>query len=260
VTVERGLGSERLEGELRRQTALLAEIVRAADPALRVPSCPDWTVGDLATHVGRGHRWAATIIASGASGPVPNSQAPDRDPPDDSAGRASWLEAGAALMVAAVREAGPETRVWTWADDQTVGFWLRRMVHETVIHHADAALAVERPTDIAPDLAADGICELLEIMPYVLERPDTVGLLGVGQSIHLHATDPTLGDTGEWVLEGTTTGLRWEHGHRRSDVAVRGPAADLLLLLNRRMPTGDSRVEIIGDRAVLDGWLARTSF
>lgn len=163
-------------------------------------------------------------------------------------------------MLAAVREAGPGTRVWTWADDQTAGFWLRRMVHETVVHRADAALACERPIEIAPDLAADGISELLQIIPYVLEKPDTIGLLGIGQSLHLHATDPELGPTGEWALRGTAAGMHWEHAHRRSDVAVRGSAADLLLLLNRRTPVSDPRVEILGDRAVLDGWLAGTSF
>lgn len=255
-----GLGSGRLGEELLRQTGLLAELVRAADPTLAVPSCPGWTIGELARHVGCGHRWAATIVARRASGPVPNSDAPDRHPPDDPAGRARWLEAGAARMLAAVREAGPETRVWTWADDQTAGFWLRRMVHDTVVHRADAALALRRPTEIASDLAADGISELLHLIPYLLEKPDTRGLLGIGESLQLHATDAEPGATGEWALSGAAGGLQWEHVHRKSDVTVRGPAAALLLLLNRRTPPTDPRVEILGDQAVLDGWLARTSY
>jgi hypothetical protein len=64
--------------------------------------------------------------------------------------------AGAARLAATVQQAGPDARVWTWADDQTAGFWLRRMVHETVIHRADAALALRRATEIA----SDGITEL----------------------------------------------------------------------------------------------------
>jgi uncharacterized protein (TIGR03083 family) len=175
--MRQGLGSDRMEDELVRQTTLLADLVGEADPELAVPSCPDWTVGELTVHVGLGHRWATGIIASRASGPVPNSQAPDRHAPGDSARRAQWLRAGAARLAAAVRQAGPEARVWTWADDQTAGFWLRRMAHETVIHRADAALALQRSTEIASDLAVDGITELLQIIPYVLEKPDTVGLL-----------------------------------------------------------------------------------
>lgn len=43
-----GLGSDRLGEELLRQTGLSADLVRAADPTLAVPSCPDWTIGDRA--------------------------------------------------------------------------------------------------------------------------------------------------------------------------------------------------------------------
>ena len=256
-----GLGHDRWERELPVQTAGLAELVRDADPALAVPTCPEWTVSQLARHVGRAHRWAATIVARRASGPVPSGAAADRHPPDDPVGRARWLQTGAARLVEAVREVGPETPVWTWADRQTAGFWMRRMVHETVVHRADAALAVGRPVQIEPDLAADGISEWLEILPYVRDGgPDTSGLLGAGQSVHVHAADPGLGSAGEWLLRGTASGLRWEHGHQKADVAVRGAAADLLLLLMRRLPAEDPRVEILGDRAVLDSWLARTSF
>jgi hypothetical protein len=134
------------------------------------------------------------------------------------------------------------------------------MVHETVIHCADAALALQRSTEIASDLAADGITELLQIIPYVLEKPDTVGLLGVGQSLHLHAIDAGPSPTVEWTLAGTADGLLWEHPHRTSDITVRARAANLLLLQNRRIPAGDPRVEILGNRTVLDAWLALTSF
>jgi uncharacterized protein (TIGR03083 family) len=123
-----------MEDELVRQTALLADLVGAADPALAVPSCPGWTIGDLAEHVGLGHRWATGIVTARASEPVPNSHAPDKHAPADPAGRAQWLRTGATRLVAAVRQAGAETRMWTWSDDQTAGFWLRRIVHETVMH------------------------------------------------------------------------------------------------------------------------------
>lgn len=110
MAMRQGLGSDRMEDELVRQTALLADLVGEADPALAVPSCSDWTVGELAVHLGLGHRWATGIIASRASGPVPNSQAPDQHAPKNSAGRAQRLRAGAARLAAAVRQAGPETR------------------------------------------------------------------------------------------------------------------------------------------------------
>jgi hypothetical protein len=51
-----------------------------------------------------------------------------------------------------------------------------------------------------------------------------------------------------------------EPGHGKGDVAVRGPASDLLLVLMRRVPPGDPPVEVLGDAAVLDELLAVTPF
>ena len=43
------------------QTQLFASWVREADPALPVPSCPDWTLADLVGHVGGTQHWVATL-------------------------------------------------------------------------------------------------------------------------------------------------------------------------------------------------------
>ncbi len=74
-----------------------------------------------------------------------------------------------ARLAAAVRQAGPEARVWTWADDQSASFWLRRMVHETVIHHADAAPRWGARPRSPPTSPPTGSL-LLQIIPYVLEK------------------------------------------------------------------------------------------
>jgi hypothetical protein len=42
---------------LLESTDRIAEILTSAEPALRVTTCPDWTLSDLALHVGRAHRW-----------------------------------------------------------------------------------------------------------------------------------------------------------------------------------------------------------
>ncbi|MEV4257226.1 hypothetical protein AB0J52_29065, partial [Spirillospora sp. NPDC049652] len=41
---------------------------------------------------------------------------------------------------------------------------------------------------------------------------------------------------------------------------VRGPAADLFLLLSRRITADDPRVKVVGDRALLDHWTSLTAF
>src|SRR5205085_7086477 len=59
----------------------------------------------------------------------------------------------------------PEDPAVSWyAPDQTVGFWIRRMAQETVIHRIDAELGTGQPVAPVPaDLAVDGIDELLKI-------------------------------------------------------------------------------------------------
>ena len=49
-----------------------------------------------------------------------------------------------------------------------------------------------------------------------------------------------------------------ERGHGKGDVAVRGGA--LLLVHVRRVPPHDPQVQVLGDRALLDRWLAATPF
>ena len=47
-----------------------------------------------------------------------------------------------------------------------------------------------------------------------------------------------------------------EHTHTKADVAVRGPATDLLRVLSRRLPlAAASSLEVFGDPALFDHWL-----
>jgi len=75
------LGDDRYDAELRAQTARFAAAVRDADPAMPVPTCPAWTLAELTSHVGFGHRWAALILEQRATGPVPHDQVDDVEVP-----------------------------------------------------------------------------------------------------------------------------------------------------------------------------------
>ncbi|MDX6428201.1 MAG: hypothetical protein QOE54_567 [Streptosporangiaceae bacterium] len=255
------LSYDRYYAETEAQTAGIVEVLRSADPALPVPTCPGWTLTKLIRHVGRVHRWAAASVTRRATEYVDPKGLDDAVPPEDTEGLAAWLTAGAERVVQAIREAGPEARVWTWADEQSAGFWARRVAHETLVHRADASLAVDGDFEPAPEVAADGISELLGLIasPKVGERRTAFAeLTGDGQTLHLHATERRLGAAGEWQVCRTPDGVVWEHGHAKGDVAVRGPAADLLLVLYRRLPA--SKVEVLGDERLLDHWLAHTAF
>ena len=59
----------------------------------------------------------------------------------------------------------PEDPAGSWyTPNQTVGFWIRRMAQETVIHRIDAELGTGQPVAPVPaDLAVDGIDELFKV-------------------------------------------------------------------------------------------------
>ena len=55
------LSADRYVAEIEASTAGLAEILAEYDQSLPIPTCPEWTLRQLVTHVGRAHRWAAEI-------------------------------------------------------------------------------------------------------------------------------------------------------------------------------------------------------
>ena len=145
-------GDDRFFTELRACTAELARIIDG-DLERPVPTCPGWTFRQLATHLGRGHRWAAQIVATRATEPVPMRAVADGKLPEDPARHAQWLNAGAGQVVEAVTAAGSDP-VWTFTGMRPASFWARRRAHEAAVHLADAQLAAGRDVDLAPDIAA----------------------------------------------------------------------------------------------------------
>jgi uncharacterized protein (TIGR03083 family) len=250
-------GDDRFSAALRACTAELARIIDG-DLDRPVPTCPGWTFRQLATHLGRGHRWAAQIVATRATAPVPMREVADGKLPEDPARHASWLNAGADQVIAAAAAAGSDL-VWTMTGMRPASFWTRRRAHEAAVHLADAQLAAGRDVDLAPGLAADGVDEWLGL---IAAGPAGLApeLRGDGQTLHFHATDPGLPGAGEWLITRTSSGITVHHGHGKADVAVRGPAADLLLVLTRRLPPSTPGVEILGQQALLTHWLQHTPF
>jgi uncharacterized protein (TIGR03083 family) len=255
------LRDDRYLDALAAQSALLAEALLGVDLQQRVPTCPDWTLHQLAEHVGQAHRWATALVTRPAL--TPPEPTLGVAAPADPDGLCIWLRDGAGELVDAIRATGPQTPVWSWADDHSAGFWARRMAHETAVHRADVELALGREFALEADLAADAISEWLGALssPQTVEfRPELAELRGNGQILHLHSTDPGLGEAGEWIVRRTPSGPVWEHGHSKGDVAVRGAVVDLLLVLLRRVPPEQAPIEVLGDAAVLAHWLEHTRF
>ena len=249
-------------GLIAENTALV-DLLSQADLATPVPTCPEWTLDHLMRHVGRGDRWSAQIVAEQSGEFIDPRTVPGGRPPADQDGQMGWLRQGVRELLDAVEHSGPEAPVWTFLGMRPAAWWIRRRMHETAVHRADAALALSLDFEIAPAVAADGITEYLE---RVVIRADAEGPaggdrpLGDGQSLHLHATDTGLGESGEWTILGRPDGIAFDHEHARATVALRGRARDLLLAIVRRGAAAELGLEIFGDQAVWDTWLARTPF
>ncbi|MDK0519233.1 maleylpyruvate isomerase family mycothiol-dependent enzyme [Streptomyces sp. ML-6] len=246
--------------EIIARTDAFRDSLRGADLDATVPTCPDWTLRDLAVHVGGAHRWVGEILRTRATEEVTEKQVPRFEPKsDDPDVLDAWLAEGAAETVRALREAGPDQEVWTWGWERSTGFWARRMAHETIVHHADAALTAKTGYEVPPALAADTIEEWLEIVAFVrsMGDPEAAELTGAGRSIHLHATDVP---DAEWLIEFGEDGFTWRRAHEKATVALRGTLTDVMLVFNRRLGPDSDRVEVLGDAELLDFWLERAAF
>jgi len=253
------LDYQRQCAELESEAANFAAAVHDADPAAAVPTCPEWTLDQLTAHTCRGIRWAATMIERRTTTPIRPVEI-DADLPADPDERTTAIRADAARLVAAIHDSGPDTEIWSWADDRTAGFWLGRMLHETLVHRIDAELATGHdPAGIAvaPDLAADGVADMMMVARNLSARAQRAfaGLTGTGQTLLFQATDT---DT-TWLARRTPSGVEWTWDAGPADVTVRGTARDLMLVLTRRTPA-DDRLAVDGDAGLLGHWLANSTF
>lgn len=258
------LSYARYADEIAAQTDLLRATVTDADLTRPVAACPGWNTGQLLRHLGGGQRWAAETVRTRATGPLPDDDFRDLSAyaDEDPAVLDPWLAESAALLAAALREAGPGAELWSPVPGGS-DFFARRFTHETVVHRADAALTLGAEFTIAPDIAADAVDEWMELgsMPFHFEvHPWMRELLGPDRTLHFHATDTPPEISAEWVVDLTGDAITWRAGHEKATVAVRGPLTDLLLLIYRRRSVDETGVEVFGDAGLLDFWLERVAF
>ena len=244
------------------QNALLVETFAGADLSIAVPTCPEWTLLQLMRHIGRGDRWAAQMIRDNVSD-LDVRAVVDGRPPDDIALALDWLRASPAVVVDAVANCGEGALVPTFLGPRPGVWWLRRRLHETTVHRADAAIARtsvgdDTPYELAPELAADGIDEWVERLVEFQRQGTMPPSLLPGQRLAFHTTDDSL-QSASWLVEGTESGLlRRDTNAEEPDTTMTGTAEDLFLAMVRRRPIEDSTVRIDGDPSVWNAWLEGT--
>jgi uncharacterized protein (TIGR03083 family) len=225
--------------------------------------------------------WVEEMVRTRAAAPLPDDHFRDLSAyaHEDSAVVGPWLEGNAQRLAAALREAGPDAGMWTPLPGGTVRFFARRFAHETLVHRADAVLALGQEFTAEADLAMDAVDEWMELgsLPEMFDfHPERRELLGPGRTIHFRATDvPSAAHTkAEWVVDLTGDTLSWRRPpedapEEHAAVTVSGPLTALLLLIYRRRPAtaqpsmpgpAGEGIEVTGDEKLLRFWLDRVGF
>jgi uncharacterized protein (TIGR03083 family) len=257
-----GLEHRRFCDEVVNQTDLLLAILEGADLSVTVPTTPAWSLSDLLRHIGGNLRSVDQAVRTGTAVTEPGRQVPGHAGPagDGLSALAAWLSEAAGNAAHTLAAAGPDAEAQVWVVRWPAAAWARRAAHDLVVHRADAAGTVGAAYTVAPDLAADAVDEFLDLMSSQASRsgapaPEAPALSG---SIHLHTTDTGPGVPSEWLIELASPAFTWRHAHEQATVAVRGPVADVLRVIYRRLPPDTEGVEVLGDRGLLEAWLERT--
>jgi uncharacterized protein (TIGR03083 family) len=239
------MDSERLRASLDADFHRLRAVAGAADLAAPVPTCPGWSLGDLLHHLGAVYLHKVECMRLG-SHPEPWPPAGLNDEPP-----LELIDRTYAALVAEFAARRPTDHAFTWYDpDQSVGFWIRRMAQETVIHRVDAELgAGVEPAPIPADVAADGVDELLvafvEYGTTVWPDDFTELLAGVGERTIRVATPERT-----WPLRLTTKDVRVEQSDVDTpDAVISGSAEDVLRWLWNR--GGAEGVTTTGDQEAI---------
>jgi uncharacterized protein (TIGR03083 family) len=232
----------------RADSAALAAAARRA-PAAAIPSCPEWDMTGLLAHVGAVHRWVEQIVRTRSAEYLKR----EAQPPDGPEATLAGFEQGVARLLETLHGTDPDQPVWNWFDrgPAPARFWFRRMAHETAVHRWDGEAAAGDPSPIAPDLAVDGIDEFLGFIGLWLARQPVADLQG---SLHLHATDTDGDRRGEWSIDLWPDRVEHRREHRKADAAIRAPVSDLQLWMLNRVPPDSPRLQVFGDRAIIDAW------
>jgi uncharacterized protein (TIGR03083 family) len=210
----------------------IARLAEHADLSLRVPSCPDWSLGDLVFHLGSIQSfWAVNLLAKNTT----EAQRPDEssaDPSDDVL--VKWFRDCTRALRSALRETGNDEPCWTWwGDPRTSGAVGRHQVQEAAIHCWDAQLATGEAKPVTAEIALDGVSEFLEVHRSAIDAAAT-------QSVLLTATD---------------SGGRWRVGRGAALAAeVSSTTSQLVLLLHGRIALSAVSVDGSADsvRRILD--------
>ncbi|WP_037609554.1 maleylpyruvate isomerase family mycothiol-dependent enzyme [Streptacidiphilus rugosus] len=231
-----------------RSAAFRAAVAAAPSLDADVPTCPGWTLYDLANHLSEGDRFWAHIVLN----TVPGDERPSKDgqaAPREREALIAWLADSTEQLLAALREAGPDRGCWAWweplASPHTVAAVARRRVPESMIHTYDAQLAAGDPQELPRTEAVGAIEEFLATV-----CTNTALWPHEPATMDYHAAG-----AGSWRQTVDAAGSRYarltaaEAAGSKPTAAVHGTASEMALLMYMRIPNASLRLE--GDADLL---------
>jgi uncharacterized protein (TIGR03083 family) len=238
---------------LRAEGSAFLSAIEQDDVLTRpVPSCPDWTVGDLVRHLGGVYRRVHVNAGSGQA----NQAWPKLGVPDDAPDAADlrilpWFRQELVEVERFLDAVDPDLPAWNFAPQaRTVGFYHRRMAHETAVHRWDAQFATGRPEPIESKLAGDTVSEVLDTFLPAGRRRNQSDATGV---VHLLATDLGHGWTARLRGQGIAlldTDTLLDDDEHPARASASGTASDLALAMWGRVSF--DVVETAGDGSLLE--------
>ncbi|MEM9131127.1 MAG: maleylpyruvate isomerase N-terminal domain-containing protein [Actinomycetota bacterium] len=220
--------------EIRRHTTALVDVARRTPLDTPVPTCGHWNLGDLIHHLFEVQNFWLHIIGRRPAGPDTYTE-PTRPADGD---LVDTLERVNDELLGELAAADRTDTAWSWADEQTVGFTVRRQTHEALVHSIDGLLAAGLPLpEVSAELGADGVDELFGVMLSV--PPDTEGYEADGPVIELHATD---------------SDDRWRYGFGRLPRAGSDGATTMVSAL-QAAPDDEPAATVAADGLTLTLWL-----
>ena len=230
---------------VRVEAGRISAVARDVDLATPVPWLGRWKIRDVVAHLGGVHRWADRVVAQQSmDGPGFRKSTLDGDALLD------WFDDGADALVRTLSAVDPSEPCPNFnpGSEKTVGWWVRRQLHETTVHRWDVERAVVEPTPIDPAVAGDGVDEFLDT--FVRTR----GKQQASAPLLLASTDPAR----SWTITLASKPGRVDvaRGAGEAGTTLSGPAASLLLVLWGRLELDASDLTIEGDPAAALDFLA----
>lgn len=226
---------------LAADSARFREVLASAPADAQVPSCPEWRSDDLLLHLAEVQWFWAQTLHRRPEAPDPETGWGEPEFGTERAELLAFFDASTRDLHHALSQAEPAEPAWTWADEQQVGFILRRQAHEALIHRLDAELTTGQTTPLDPALAADGVHEALAVM--FAGAPSWGTFTPEPHHLRVEMTD-----TGHelWVRLGRFTGTSPEgEVHDEDDITMAIEPDD----------DGPTSVVLAGRAADIDAWL-----